>query len=233
MNCQDFKTGLHDKNQNSTAESETALRHMAACQRCQKLSARDALVEDRIRKSLIQLDPPPDLMSRIKLDSGSSEDKQAASISRWKIIAPVLAMAAAVIIFFINPFSGQIRNLDDFSTFVIATHLNPNLKMAFSKDDVADVSNWFAKRLVFPVVVPDLSGQGFKLIGGRKWIVGRKDAAYLYYEKEGKKASVFVINPDDLDFNLAPHKTYRVTEGEYQIQIWKEKNLRYALVEKS
>lgn len=232
MNCQEFKTWLHDKNHNSHAESE-ALSHMETCQGCQKLSALDALVENRIRNSLTQLDPPPDLMGRIKLDIGSSHDKQAASFSRWKILAPVLAMAAAVIIFFINPFSGQIRSLDDFSTFAIANHLDPNLKMAFSRDEVADVSGWFAKHLVFPIAVPDLSGQGFKLIGGRKCLVGHKDAAYLYYDKEGKKASVFIINPADLDFNLEPDKIYRITEGEYQIQIWKEKNLGYALVEKS
>jgi hypothetical protein len=233
MNCQEFKTWLDDKNQDSHAESEDALRHMEGCQACHKLSALNALVEDRIRNSFKQLDPPQDLLGRIRLDIGSSDDKQTASYSRWKIFAPALAMAVAVVIFLINPFSGQIRSLDDFSTFAMSNHLDPNLRMAFSKDEIADVSGWFAKRLVFPIVVPDLSVQRFKLLGERKCLVGRKDAAYLYYEKEGKKVSVFVINPADLDFNLEPDKTYRITEGEFQIQIWQEKNLGYALVEKS
>ena len=233
MNCQEFKTWLHDKNQDSHSESEHALRHMEDCQTCQKLFRLDAAVEERIRESLLQLDPPQDLMGRIKNDIGLSDGKRSATLSRWRILAPVLAMAAAVALFFINPFSAQIRSLDDISTFAIANHLDPNLKMAFNMDDVADVSGWFAKRLAYTIVAPDLSGQGFELLGGRKCLVGRKDAAYLYYEKAGKKVSVFVINPADLDFKLEPAKTYRITEGEYQIQIWKEKNLGYALVEKT
>ncbi len=224
---------MHAKNKDSHTESEQVLRHAEECRTCRKLSALDAAVEERIRKSLVQLDPPQDLMGRIKKDIGFFDDNRGATLSRWKILAPVLAMAAAVALFFINPFSGQIRSLDDISTFAIANHLDPNLKMAFNLDDVADVSGWFAQRLTYPIAAPDLSGQGFKLLGGRKCLVGRKDAAYLYYEKAGKKVSVFVINPADLDFNLEPAKTYRITEGEYQIQIWKEKNLGYALVEKS
>jgi anti-sigma factor RsiW len=113
----------------------------------------------------------------------------------------------------------------------MANHLDPDLTMAFRKEEVADVSGWFAKHLVFPIAVPDLSSQGFQLLGGRKCLVGHKEAAYLYYDKAGKKASVFVVNPADLDFNLEPGKTYRITEGDYQIQIWQENNLGYALVE--
>lgn len=89
---------MHDKNQDSHTESENALRHMEECYTCQKLSALDAVVEECIRKSMAQLDPPKDLMGRIKNNIVFSDDKRDATFSRWKILAPVLAMAAAVVL---------------------------------------------------------------------------------------------------------------------------------------
>ena len=67
-------------------------------------------------------------------------------------------------------------------------------KMDFRAGEVTDVGQWFTQRLEYAVRLPDLNRLGLNLLGGRKCALGKIDAALLFCNSKGKRASLFVIN---------------------------------------
>ena len=102
--------------------------------------------------------------------------------------------------------------------------------MEFKAGDIEDVSHWFAKRLGYTAALPNFHRQGLNILGGRQCILGKIRAALLYCEKQGKKISLFIIDADTLNFPLDEAKSYSITDQGYEIKVWKEGKMAYALV---
>ncbi|MCB1475707.1 MAG: anti-sigma factor [Rhodobiaceae bacterium] len=61
-------------------------------------------------------------------------------------------------------------------------------------DDEAHLSSWLSKRLGIVLVIPDLSADGFRLIGGRLLPAGGQAAAqYMYENDEGQRITLFIV----------------------------------------
>ena len=115
-------------------------------------------------------------------------------------MVPAVAMAALLILF-LNPFAGRFRSVQEIGILAVDNHLK-NLSMNFKAGEVRDVPRWFKDRLGFKISVPDLAGQGLQFIGGRKCYLGKNEVAYLLYEKAGERVSLFIIEPDDVNFKM-------------------------------
>jgi anti-sigma factor RsiW len=146
-------------------------------------------------------------------------------------LTTALAMAAVILVIVLQPYFGQIKSFDQIGAFALAEHLSSDLEMTFKAQEVGDATGWFSERLGFQIAIPGLEEQGFQFVGGRECFLGKKKAAYLYYQKQGEKVSLFIINYRDLDFPLSRHKTYMVYDQGYEIKVWIRGKLCYALVE--
>lgn len=61
-------------------------------------------------------------------------------------------------------------------------------------DEGAHLTKWLSKRLDRSLVIPDLSGEGFSLVGGRLLPAARSAAALLMYENgEGVRVTLYVV----------------------------------------
>lgn len=203
---------------------------MAACPKCEKLYTLDQSLEARFKESLAEIDPPADLYTKIKLDIPSAPAKKKGSTLRWKTLAPALAAAVIVFLVFFNSLGGKIRDIDHIGSLALVNHLDYRQNMAFKAGEIKDITAWFIKRIGFAAAAPDRIGQGYVFKGGRQCKLGPKSAAYLFYEKNGQKCSLFIINPGDLKFNVKKDKKYFRTEKNYDIKVWAEKGLVYAMV---
>ncbi len=230
MKCAEFKIWLFDKNDHDQGPDQEAKLHRLSCSRCEKLYTLDQLMEERVRESFVAVNPPADLITRIKYDGRYADIDEPGPALRWKILAAALATAVIICVVLIKPFSGQIRDIDEIRSLVLANHLNNDMNMAFKAGQINDVSAWFAERIGYPVKAPDMAGRGFTFKGWRQCTLGHKKAAYLIYEKEGKKCSLFVINPDDLGFKLEQDRSYSVKEYDHSIKLWSDDGLVYAMV---
>ena len=232
MNCQEFKNWILEQERRDHKSSKSAYEHMALCKACKSLYELDDLTEDCLKASLEPAVPPAELLSRIRMKvqpvetGGPRSSKQ----SVFKRYAPAFAVAAIAVLLVLNPFSTQIGNLGEIGSYALANHTNTNANMAFRADEISDVSGWFSKRLGFPVQIPNLEKQGFIFLGGRECYLGKKKAAYLYYDNQGQKTSLFIINSKDLDFDIEKQKTYAIYDRGYEIKIWMQEKLCYALV---
>src|SRR5262249_35560773 len=81
-----------------------------------------------------------------------------------------------------------------------------NLPVEVASPNPDDVSHWFQGKVDFPVRPPRL-GADARLLGGRLGRFGTHYAAYLVYDVQGRKVSVFVFDPEDLPMS-APRRVY-------------------------
>ncbi len=230
MNCIEFKNWILDIDAHDRTSEQEAKLHMAACPQCKKLYSLDQTIEAQFSKSLAEVDPPANLYSRIKRDIPSTEAKKNRLAVKWKMGVPALAAAAIVYLVLLNLPWQQIKNVDHIGSLALENHLNDRQGMAFKSDEIVDVATWFLSRIGFAAAPPDLVHRGYVFRGGRQCKLGSKDAAYLFYEKNGKKCSLFIMNPDDLKFTLEKDKKYYVNVKDHDIEVWTADGLIYAMV---
>jgi anti-sigma factor RsiW len=139
-------------------------------------------------------------------------------------------MAALVLVMVLNPFSGHLQTVDEVVAHSIANHLDTSMEMAFRAGEVSDVGQWFTQRLGYTVRLPDLKKFGLDLLGGRKCALGKIDAALLFCSSKGKRASLFVINQNDVGVRFDGKRKYTVEEGDFKVTLWEESGMVYAMV---
>jgi hypothetical protein len=71
---------------------------------------------------------------------------------------------------------------------------------------------------------------GLNLLGGRKCALGKVDAALLFCNSKGKRASLFVINQNDVGVRFDKERKYIVEEDDFKVTLWKESGMVYAMV---
>ena len=230
MNCVEFESWIQDINTHDPAVRQAATSHMADCPRCEKLYTLDRAIERQFSEALAEIDPPGDLYAKIKQDLPFEPVGRRKPARRWQIAAPALAAAVIVLIVFSIYPGGLIRDLDHMGSLAMANHLDNRQDMAFEAGEIDDIAAWFVKRIGFAAAPPELPGQGFVFQGARQCKLGSSDAAYLYYKKNGKKCSLFILNPDDLKFKLKRNKNYFVDNKNHAVRVWTEDGLVYAML---
>jgi anti-sigma factor RsiW len=231
-NCQEFKQWLN----NQDYADEDALRqvkgHIQICQTCEKLYQTDMALDTKLLKGMQAVDPPPGLLGRArhKIESESRPLPFKFLKVSWKTAVPALSMAALVLVMLLNPFSGHLQTVDEVVAHSIANHLDTGMQMAFRVGEISDVAQWFTQRLGYKVLLPNLKKLGLILLGGRKCVLGKIDAALLFCNSKGKRASLFVIAHNDVDIRFDNNRKYIVTEGDFKVTVWNESGMVYAMV---
>jgi anti-sigma factor RsiW len=229
MECCGFKEWLTNKEILDEGVEVTAREHLEKCERCNKLYMLDSQIEAQIKEGLEQEDPPDGLLARIEMNIQAEKEGEFVKRFPWKRLLPAVAVAALLLII-LNPFARRFSSVEEIGTLAVESHLK-NLAMTFKAGEVVDVPRWFEDKLGFEVSMPDLERRGLLFLGGRECKLDRNDVAYLFYEKEGEKVSLFLIDPEDLSFNLEPARTYYMSARGCDVKVWRERNRVYAMVE--
>jgi anti-sigma factor RsiW len=138
--------------------------------------------------------------------------------------------ALVVVVMLLNPFSGHLQTVDEVVALSVANHLDTSMEMAFRAGEVSDVGQWFSQRIGYAVRLPDLKRLGLNLLGGRECAFGEIDAALLFCNSKGKRASLFVINPNEVGVRFDRKRKYTVEEDDFKVTLWKESGMVYAMV---
>lgn len=232
VNCQDFKQWLvHQDSADEHAFRQMKV-HIQDCQTCNALYQTDMALDAMLEKGMQAVDPPPGLITRAR--RGIEPESRSKSIgwlrASWKTAVPALSMAALVLIVMFNTFTGRLQSVDEVAAHGISNHLDANMKMDFLAEEVTEVAQWFTQRLRHEVRLPDLNRLGLKLQGGRKCTLGKVDAALLFCDSQGKRASLFVIHQKNVSADFNRKRKYIVEEGDYKVTVWKNAGMVYALV---
>jgi anti-sigma factor RsiW len=231
-NCQEFKQWLI----NQDSAGEKALRevkdHIEVCPACKALYQTNMVLDTMLNKGMQTVEPPPGLIERAHQKIKSESRPQLFRFIRvsWKTAVPALSMAAMVLVVLLNPFSEHLQTVDEVVELSIANHLDTSMEMAFRAGEVADIGKWFTQRLGYAVRLPDLKRLGLSLLGGRECAFGKIDAALLFSKSKGKRVSLFVINKNEVGLRFDKERKYIVEEGDFNVTVWKESGMVYAMV---
>lgn len=195
-------------------EVEEHLRH---CERCADYVAWRVGLRDEMKRSVGACRLSPDARSRIAgcLAQHKAGESEPARRSRGRSVAPYVGalMAASVVggvsyYVFSAPAEsapasaadeqsdGEVAGASAIRSPIVAEAIRwhrRQVPVEVNGPDAQRVGNWFVSKVEFPVRAPAL-GHGATLLGGRIGNIANSDAAFLLYEVDGTKLSVFVFD---------------------------------------
>jgi anti-sigma factor RsiW len=153
-------------------------------------------------------------------------------IRRWHMFAAaaaVLLLLAGGLAIFLNLELGA-SDARAFADSALSAHVvysaevrHPVEVSASEKDHL---NTWLSKRLGFKISAPDLSAQGFELIGGRLLHADRMPAAQFMYE-DGNKRRLTVYVADN---STSRETSFRIEENSgYTACYWLDEHAAYAV----
>jgi len=168
------------------SEEELELRrHVDSCETCQAWRAQLDGLSNAVARSIGRQRAPRELAFRVRRLETVSWRGRAASVASVAALALVLVAAVA---FFERPPPGsgsEALLLEDHHRFV-----SGGSALAVPSSDPGAVTRGLAAKLPFRVVVAEV--EGARLRGGHDCSLPEGRAAYLQYELEGERISVFV-----------------------------------------
>jgi anti-sigma factor RsiW len=199
MNCEDARRliGAYSDGELDLVRSLEVEEHLRGCDSC--ASARENLqalkqaahsayfhAPDGVRESVL---------ASVRASAPISQNVLVRRAPRFWITTG-LALAAGILVGF---FAGQIRVRDAREQTLLAALTDSHVRSLIGthltdviSSDQHTVRPWFEGKLDFAPPVPDLSGQGFPLVGGRIEYIDGRSVAALVYERRKHFINLFV-----------------------------------------
>ena len=199
MSCQDTQSLMHGylDGELDLVSNLGIEQHLEDCQACTQAYQNHRALSSAIDKGSLYFSAPAGLQKRVRTAvrrESKSESRPGISSWRWIGVGASLAMITVVIWAVVftrirsagddlltqEIVSGHVRSL-------MATHLTD-----VPSSDRHTVKPWFGGKLDFSPPVPDLSGQGFSLVGGRLDYIGNRVVAAVVYQRRQHLINLFV-----------------------------------------
>ncbi len=244
MECNAFHHWLRTRDGHNKQDSPGAMAHQADCSDCQQLYALDTRAEQGVALAFASQDLPRDLAEKIdqRLDLESPPSIFNGFISkhgRFKRFAPLAGFPAilvgfmALVMILAGVFTlhtPSFKNLEQISEQAVTDHLKGNQEISFDTTALYQAREMFKRELGFNVLLPNLDSQGVLLVGGRLCTLGKCRAAYFVIKKQGRTGSLFIMDTDYLDFEIADKSRFSTTIKGCAAEVWKDNGQVYAMV---
>jgi anti-sigma factor RsiW len=189
---------------------------------------------DRLRQAFsdIVMEQPPERLQRLVR---GEQTVPSVARGRWRTVA------AAAIIFAVGGIGGYfagaglIHSQDEAEDLLAEEAINAHTIYAAEQRHAVEVGSdekghllgWLSKRIGLTLIAPDLTAEGFDLVGGRLLPAGRNTAALLLYEdKDGARISVFVT----AEAGATAKGTYQMAAGGPSAVYWLDDGYGCAIV---
>jgi len=194
MDCQNAKELLIRYLDSELDEKSSAAvkSHVEGCPLCRMELDAVRQVDSLLRHHIVREKAPYELRESVLT---RLEEKERGL--RWWNRVPVQVFAS--IVFFLVATGIVFQFQKPFPVFAESVdmhmkHLKGTMSLEIISSDPKEVSDWFAAKMDFAVHIPDPSVSGAKLIGARVCHLRELKAAYLMFEKDGQKISMFIVD---------------------------------------
>jgi len=204
MTCQEFLRAIDPylDDELSVMETLRVQGHLICCEPCRKAVESEAFLHSVVMADVDGDEAPPGLRERI-LERASAAPVglrgAPARPRRWVLPRAILVAAAMVGLLagvLLIPGAKGPEGLSPLAAEVVAKHLlyggGGGIGLEMATFEAPRMASWLERRLGFPVKVPLLARSGERLLGGRVSSVADVPAAYLLYERGGRRTSLFV-----------------------------------------
>jgi anti-sigma factor RsiW len=179
-------------------------------------------------RSLPQSDVPASLQARIQSRLDAERPSNVTVLRRRSWSSQALAAAAllgAVLSSSVMMTVDQFAQRENVGSQVVAGHIRGLLAPQpydIASSDRHTVKPWFTARLPESPQVPDLSAQGFTLLGGRVDVIGHDPVATIVYKHAAHTVSLTTLRPGQ----PVPDQTI----AGYNVRSWSDKDFTYVAV---
>lgn len=209
--------------------------HLGECETCRGKVRVQAEWKAAIKAAAPREVAPMALRNRVARDirrMGAHESKPMLSWRAWA----VRAMPAAAAVGLLATFMISKVQWSPVAADVVAKHQRlPNLPFDVSGGP-DQIKKWYADKVDFPVRPPQLCRHPTcSLRGARMSSVADKPAAYLIYDVNGDKVSVFVFDASDLPIEtrkrtvIDNREVYFDQEHGYNVALFRDRGVGYAI----
>ncbi len=230
MNCKDFENWLVSTDRPwDTIVSGDVTAHLSTCADCEQLYLLDTGLETRLSATFVQQEIPTNLETLIESNLEHAAGPPVISIKKLTGVVAVIGVLFSIFYLNLNtPF--RFQNLQQLSEDAVLQHLSGDTTMTFDASRLEQAISMLSKELKFKVILPDLEARGYILLGGRICAVGKCRTAYLFYKDQEKTCSLFIMDYDHLEFEMADGSHFNNVLKGCKTDIWKEKGQVYAMV---
>ena len=204
MNCDDSLIYLpaYLDDELDVAESLRVQKHLTECGDCRRAQDEQLALRSALRDSDLYALPSVDFSKRIEAAVRRAAQEEARSQRPswfdafrlgWVPAAAVLLIVTIGAFLVMDSLRSSHQQL--IASAVLAGHirsLQPGHLIDVPSSDQHTVKPWFQGKLDFSPPVPDLSQQGFNLVGGRLDYVDGRPAAVLVYQRRMHNINVFL-----------------------------------------
>jgi len=234
MNCTESRSRLHAYlDQELDLPGAVAIdQHLAACPECKALFAAQAVLRSGIRRHAGYHGAPADLADRIRSKIGASAAGVPAGrgwrlprFGQWLPIGAAAA-AAAVISWTAAIQYASLPESQIVAEQVIAGHARSVLTsrlVEVASSDQHTVKPWLSSKLDYSPPVPELSGAGFPLAGGRLDYLDNRPVAALVYRYRQHVINLFVW-PDTKSGRVPPQA---LAKHGYNVLRWSDAGMTF------
>lgn len=195
--------------------------HLATCPLCARRLEEARALRVALANDALRYRAPTTLHSRIQNEISIRKSPR----EFWKSLLPGLAVAASWVVVALVSWNLALRSFGpsppSLSQEVVTNHVRALMvdhAVDVASSDHHTVKPWFAGKLGFSPRVPDLSRQGFTLVGGRLDYLGGKPVAGLVYKRRQHVINLFV-GPVTAAPRSSGHALLATEEG-YHIVHW-------------
>jgi len=200
MNCRDAEPLLHARldNELDVAGAMTVDHHLSECRAC---AAQYAALEN-LREQIAAAQPAYELPAKLERKLASRFASEGNWFARlwnkpWQSAAALVGAAACAVVLVM--FVPTIRSTD--GTNAIAAEILDNHLRALQPGHLYDVEStdrhtvkpWFQGKTDFSPPVPDLTNDGFVLVGGRLEVIRQQPTAAIVYKRRQHVISLYVL----------------------------------------
>ncbi len=215
--------------------SVTIEQHLASCESCRAVGARNAAMTALLRARVSRPSAPEALHRRVRLTIRElvNADARASVVAfsppapaRWLPLAAAIAVLIGLGLAFVPPGGGG-GGLPAFLADALNSHVRASLVgplVAVESSDRHTVKPWLASRLDFSPPVVDLASAGFPLSGARLDFVGQRTVAALVYLRRLHRIDVF-ISPGDGETESA----WAARDG-FRLVHWRHAGMRTVVI---
>ncbi len=201
--------------------------HLAECDSCRKMVKAQAQWKEAIKVAGPRESAPAALRNRVKRSIAREAAPRVAPYRRWA--TRVLPVAAAGGLLGTLIFSRV--HWSPVAADVIAKHQRTlPIEIAGGPEQV---KKWYLDKVDFPVRPPQMPQAVLR--GGRLSSVGEHQAAYLVYDINGNKVSVFIFDPGDLPMEAEQRRVIKNREvffdqeRGYNVAMYRDRGVGYAI----
>ncbi len=232
MDCQTADEAL-DAILDGEAPLETrceVLAHLEACIACREEWAYRQLLRRAIRHGGDAVDTPPDLWERIGTRLDTMEHRRLGRQRRRALLAgSTLAVAVLIGMLFsswplrspASPFMAE--SVDNYIRYLLS-----NAPYDLQTRDADRVRQWFQGRLDFAVEPPDLSAEGYQLLGTRVGYFLDRVVAEVGYQRDGHRLSLFMTRGKGIEalvgqrMALGGREFFATSSKGYTVVAWRD-----------